>query len=125
MNKYIKHFFVRMPCFMLFSGSIFFFPLIVQASTQNGVMHKDPAYHGSLNILPVKFLLAEAEQSVDSADKEHTPGQLVIPGEDDNGSKQKKCMTVCKQWGEDCVINPRTGSRKCRRACKRFGEECF
>ena len=51
-------------------------------------------------------------------------GSLVIPGEEKD-EKDKKCLTVCKKWGEDCIINPRTGSRDCRRTCKAFGEECF
>ena len=51
-------------------------------------------------------------------------GELVLP-DDYNKAEDKKCMTVCDQWGEDCIINPRTGSRKCRRVCKSFTEECF
>jgi len=58
--------------------------------------------------------------------KESEPesGDLIIPG-DDTDNADKKCLTVCKKWGEDCIINPRTGARKCRRTCKDFGEECF
>jgi len=53
-------------------------------------------------------------------------GSLIIPGEDeDKDQKEKKCLNVCKKWGENCIINPRTGSRDCRRTCKEFGEECF
>jgi len=44
---------------------------------------------------------------------------------EERDKKDKKCMTICKRWGEDCIINPRTGSRDCRRTCKEFGEECF
>ena len=51
-------------------------------------------------------------------------GELVLP-DDYNKAENKKCMTVCDQWGEDCLLNPRTGSRKCRRVCKSFAEECF
>ena len=46
-------------------------------------------------------------------------------GVDEEGKDEKKCMTICKKWGEDCIINPRTGTRDCRRMCKEFGEECF
>lgn len=53
-----------------------------------------------------------------------TDGELLLP-DDYNNSAEKKCMTVCDQWGEDCIINPRTGTRKCRRVCKSFTEECF
>ena len=51
-------------------------------------------------------------------------GELLLP-DDYNNAEEKKCMTVCDQWGEDCILNPRTGSRKCRRVCKSFAEECF
>ncbi len=51
-------------------------------------------------------------------------GELVLP-DDYNEADDKKCLTVCDQWGEDCLINPRTGGRKCRRVCKSFTEECF
>ena len=62
------------------------------------------------------------------AEQEQTPesGSLVIPGETDNsGNEKKQCLNVCKKWGEDCMVNPRTGARQCRRTCKEFGEECF
>ena len=52
-------------------------------------------------------------------------GSLIMPGDDSGATGEKKCMTICEKWGEDCVINPRTGTRKCRRTCKQFGEECF
>jgi hypothetical protein len=51
-------------------------------------------------------------------------GELLLP-DDYNKAEEKKCLTVCDQWGEDCILNPRTGSRKCRRVCKSFAEECF
>ena len=51
-------------------------------------------------------------------------GELLLPDDYDTG-KEKKCLTVCEEWGEDCILNPATGSRKCRRVCKSFTEECF
>lgn len=69
------------------------------------------------------FLLADAKNDA-KADPE--PGALVIPGESDTqGEDKKQCLNVCKKWGEDCIINPRTGARNCRRTCKEFGVECF
>ncbi len=61
----------------------------------------------------------ESERSVKPLD-----GELVLP-DDYNEAEDKKCLTVCDKWGEDCILNPRTGSRKCRRVCKSFAEECF
>ena len=66
-----------------------------------------------------------AAESGEQQDTKPLDGALIIPGEDDSDKSEKKCMTVCQKWGENCVINPRTGNRKCRRICKQFGEECF
>ena len=51
-------------------------------------------------------------------------GQLLLP-DDYNNAKDKKCMTVCDQWGKNCIVNPKTGSRKCRRVCKSYARGCF
>ena len=67
------------------------------------------------------LLVAENTQGAKS---DPEPGSLVIPGEESD-KVDKKCLTVCKKWGEDCIINPRTGARNCRRTCKDFGKECF
>jgi hypothetical protein len=57
-------------------------------------------------------------------------GELVLPeelkGTEDGG--EKKCMTVCARWGEECIlVNKGAGGmeRKCRRTCLEFAEECF
>lgn len=58
-------------------------------------------------------------------------GELVLPN-DYNNPDDKKCLTVCKKWGKDCILRQKgsevTGGgyeRKCRRVCKSFAEECF
>ena len=102
---------------------IFLFSVPVMAATSTFSAHTDTMANLS-RIESGTLLLAEAEQQQDETPE---PGSLVIPGEsgskDGEGSKQ--CLNVCKKWGENCVINPRTGARSCRRACKEFGEECF
>lgn len=67
--------------------------------------------------------LAESEKQGENSE-EPRPGSLVIPGEEKDKS-EKKCLNVCREWGEECIINPRTGARNCRRTCKDFGMECF
>ncbi len=58
-------------------------------------------------------------------------GELLLPEGYNNTAEEKKCITVCSQWGEDCILNinpSATGagtSRKCRRVCKSFAETCF
>ena len=73
-------------------------------------------------ILSVSMPLSSEEQ--DERNLQPIDGELLLP-DDYNQATEKKCMTVCDKWGEDCIINPRTGSRKCRRVCKSFTEECF
>jgi len=56
-------------------------------------------------------------------------GTILLPDSLTNSSKvEKKCMTVCAAWGEDCTyINRGAGgmTRSCRRTCQQFTEECF
>ena len=58
-------------------------------------------------------------------------GELLLPEGYNNTAEEKKCITVCSQWGEDCILNinpSATGagtSRKCRRVCKSFAEACY
>ena len=71
--------------------------------------------------------------SEEVAEKNLTPldGELLLPEGYNNTAKEKKCITVCSQWGEDCILNinpSATGagaSRKCRRVCESFAEACF
>ena len=65
-----------------------------------------------------------AEENAGDNNDRPLDGEILLP-DDYNEADEKKCVTVCEQWGEDCIINPRTGSRKCRRVCKSFAEECF
>ena len=67
---------------------------------------------------------AYSEETTTDTSVKPQDGEIVLP-DDYNKSEDKKCLTVCEQWGEDCIINPKTGSRKCRRVCKSFTEECF
>jgi hypothetical protein len=67
-------------------------------------------------------LLVENKQDSNSAP---VSGDIVIPGESEAQGEEKKCVTVCEEWGRDCIINPKTGQRKCRRMCKSFGQECL
>ena len=54
-------------------------------------------------------------------------GELLMPEGYNNTAEEKKCITVCEQWGEDCIINPssNSGTRKCRRVCQSFAEVCY
>ena len=67
------------------------------------------------------------------ANKQPLPGQLVVPGspqqgQGDKNKKGKQCVTVCAQWGQECIlVNQGAGGlqRRCRHVCKQFTEECY
>ena len=90
-----------------------------QHAQQSGV-----TFVNSDNNFPWSEQLMLVAENTEGTNTEPEPGSLVIPGEDQDKA-DKKCLTVCKKWGEDCIINPRTGARNCRRTCKDFGKECF
>ena len=75
--------------------------------------------------------LSVAEEPASGEAEQPLPGELIIPDEmgGDKGQEEKKqCMTVCAEWGEECMlINKGAGGmeRKCRRTCQQFAEECF
>ncbi len=70
------------------------------------------------------MILAEAEND-EANDETPRSGSLVLPLTADDDKSEKKCMTICQRWGQDCMIDSTRGVRKCRRTCKEFGQECF
>lgn len=82
---------------------------------QNFMQHSDA---------PPQILLAGNSDSGADAEQPRS-GSLVLPVDAEKEKAEKKCMTVCETWGEDCMIDQRRGVRKCRRTCKEFGQECF
>lgn len=77
------------------------------------------------------FLLSFGHLSIsaesDARNTKPLDGDLLLPEDQNKKAEDKKCITVCEQWGEDCIINPsrNSGARKCRRVCKSFAETCF
>lgn len=73
--------------------------------------------------------------------QEAMPGALLLPEAAGPDVGEKKCITVCARWGEDCLLTSRGGGaaavpggraaavprykRVCRQTCKQFAEECF
>ena len=66
-----------------------------------------------------------AEEGSPPVNEQKSDGPLVLPEDDTDAGTEKKCLTVCKEWGENCVMNPRTGNRQCRKTCKQLGKECI
>ena len=69
------------------------------------------------------IVIAAADAEVGEPGKPES-GTLVLPAATEKKEAEKKCMTVCQKWGQDCVYDNQRG-RKCRRTCKQFGQECF
>lgn len=77
----------------------------------------------SLSVWLMPTVYAEQEKADVSA--RPLAGELVLPEGYTDETKEKQCLTVCERWGEDCIINSRTGNRNCRRVCKSLAEQCF
>lgn len=67
---------------------------------------------------------AHAEQE-QVGDARPLAGELVLPEGYKKKAEAKQCLMVCERWGEDCIINSRTGGRNCRKVCKSLAEQCF
>ncbi len=89
-----------------------------------------------MSVMLAATSLAQAGEPADNKrggdDQAGVPsGTLLMPGQDSASGRQtqsdtrRKCMRVCREWGEDCIIDSKQGTRKCRRSCKQFGIECF
>jgi len=107
---------------------VFFMLLLVSAVTFAALDQEYSVVTSDVNsklVLPKEaYPLLVAEKKSDSSSKsQQSNNQLIPSNEEDNFEKQ--CVTVCDEWGNDCIINPSTGTRKCRRMCKSFGKECF
>ena len=75
------------------------------------------------------LLLAEGDTQNPQQQEQPLPGTLILPNaEPEKPDSEKKCMTVCARWGEECMLLNRGAGgmeRKCRRTCKQFAEQCF
>ena len=68
-------------------------------------------------------------QNPDVQPERETAGlQIQVPAGNTEYRDDRRCMTFCSRWGEDCVIH-HAGTdrtiRKCMRTCKSFSEECL
>ena len=73
-------------------------------------------------------LVLEYENSDIQPERETASLQVQVPGANPEYRENRRCMTVCSRWGEDCVmLNPGTDlvTKKCVRTCKSFAEECL
>ena len=84
---------------------------------------------GTAGETPPLSLALEYENGDVQPERETASLQIRVPAatrefREDN----RRCMTFCSSWGEDCVLhNAGTDhvSKKCVRTCKSFAEECL
>ena len=73
-------------------------------------------------------LALEYENDDSQPERETASLQVQVPAANPGYREDRRCMTVCSRWGEDCVtLNPGADpvTRKCVRTCKSFAEECL
>ena len=77
---------------------------------------------------PPPALVLGLESTDIQPDRETASLQVQVPAANQEFREDRRCMTFCSSWGEDCVtLNVGTDRviRKCVRACKSFSEECL
>ena len=73
-------------------------------------------------------LALEYENGDVQPERETASLQIRAPAANRDFREDRRCMTFCSSWGEDCVmLNAGTDhvSKKCVRTCKSFSEECL
>ncbi len=99
-------------------------PIAYAATSNSSLLSSASAMNQNSDVITLAEADSEAEADVIDEERPRS-GTLVLPAAADDKKSEKKCMTVCQRWGQECMIDPRTGVRKCRRSCKEFGQECF
>lgn len=83
-----------------------------------------------LTILPLSVSAVDYQDSsqmtvAESSGTHPDNDALKVIEQNDKDAAKEDCMMVCEKWGEDCIINSRTGQKKCRRVCKQMAQHCF
>ena len=78
------------------------------------------------NVRPLTLVLDYENRDI-QPERETASTQVQVPAANPEFREDRRCMSVCSSWGEDCVtLNAGTDrmSTKCVRTCKSFAEEC-
>ena len=103
--------------------------LVIAASVfdASSSIHYPSSALSALSPDPTSLILAQEYENSDNKPKPETTSlQLFVPGEENRDNR--RCMTVCSGWGEECVmVNSESDfvTRKCMRTCVSFAEECL
>ena len=109
---------------------MYFLPaLVLAASVSDGssLMQHPSSAPSALQATPAPLIIAlEYENDENKPQSETASLQVTVPGEEN--PENRRCMTVCSGWGEECVaINASTNgvTQKCMRTCTSFAKECL
>ena len=103
--------------------------LVIAASTLNAtplMQHPSSATPDS-SAAPFQLILALEYETGDIQPQRET-ASLQVPAASGENRDDRRCMTICSNWGEECVmIRPASDvvTKKCVRTCKSFAKECF
>ena len=70
-----------------------------------------------LTLLPLSVSAVDYQDSsqmtvAESSGTHPDNNALKVIEQNDKDAAKEDCMMVCEKWGEDCIINPRTGQKK-------------
>ena len=77
---------------------------------------------------PPPAIVLDLESTDSQPERETATLRIQVPAATQEFREDRRCMTFCSSWGQDCVtLNAGTDrvTRKCVRACKSFSEECL
>ncbi|MDE0154361.1 MAG: hypothetical protein OXS28_02000 [Gammaproteobacteria bacterium] len=77
---------------------------------------------------PAPAIVLDIESTDIQPERETARLRIQVPAANQEFREERRCMTFCSSWGEDCVmLNAGTDhvSKKCVRTCKSFAEECL
>ena len=90
-------------------------------------IHDPTSAPSALSPDPASFILAQEYENGDNRPKPEITN-IQLPAQTQEFRNKGRCMTVCSEWGQECVTeNPGTDfvTRKCMRTCTSFAVECL
>ena len=109
-------------------ASLCFLPaLVIAASALNATPLIQHSATPDSSAVPFQLILALEYETSDIQPQRET-ASLRVPAARDENREGSRCMTVCSNWGEECVMMRAASdvvTKKCVRTCKSFAKECF
>ena len=105
-----------------------FLPALVLAATTfdtTSLIQPPTSAASTLTVSPASLILALEYDNGDIQAQPET-ASLQFPAETEENPDNRRCMTVCSKWGEECImVSVDVVTKKCVRTCKSFAKECL